>query len=130
MSAGASGRPPSDEGAGRTEVPAAGPGEQVAQWYEAQGYEVLERSWHRREGEVDLIVRRGATVVFTEVTGTVDGPTDGDGPLLAATQRRIHRLASRWLSEITPAAGRARIEVRFDVASVIADTVKVLEDAF
>ncbi len=130
MSKGASERRDADADAGRSGVPPVEAAEQVARWYEEQGYEVLEQRWQRREGEVDLIVRRGATVVFAEVTGTADGPTDGEGPLLAATQRRIHRLASRWLSEITPAAGRARIEVRFDVATVIAGTVEVHEDAF
>ncbi len=45
----------------------------AARWYEDHGYEVLERNWRRREGEVDLIVRQGKTVVFCEVkTRTTD----------------------------------------------------------
>ena len=31
----------------------------AAAWYEDHGYEVLERNWRRREGEVDLIARNG-----------------------------------------------------------------------
>jgi Holliday junction resolvase-like predicted endonuclease len=104
--------------------------DQIVRWYEEQGYEVLERKWSRREGEVDLIIRRAATVVFSQMTRPNDGSASEGGPLLVATQRRIHRLASRWLSEITPASGRARIEVRFDVATVTAGTVEVIEDAF
>ena len=104
---------------------------QAAAWYEAEGYEVLERNWRRREGEVDLIVRRGATVVFCEVkTRTSDRFGTGAEAVLPAKQRRIRRLASRWLAELTPAVGRGRIELRFDVVSITAGTVEVIEDAF
>ena len=103
----------------------------VAQWYEAQGYEVLERNWRRREGEVDLIVRRGRTVVFCEVkTRTTDRFGTGAEAVLPAKQRRIRQLARRWLSELTPASGRSLVEVRFDVASVTAGRVEVIEAAF
>jgi putative endonuclease len=129
VSGGASGRPDDDGGAERPESPHAA-ADLVARWYEEREYEVLERNWQRREGEVDLIVRHGATVVFIEVTRPNDGSASEGEPLLAATQRRIHRLASRWLSEITPASGRARIDVRFDVALVTAGMVEVIEDAF
>ena len=41
--------------------------EAVARWYEREGYEILDRNWRVREGEIDLVVRRGTTVVFCEV---------------------------------------------------------------
>ena len=104
---------------------------EAAQWYEAHGYEVLERNWRRREGEVDLVVRRGRTVVFCEVTTRSSGRFGtGAESVLEAKQRRIRRLASRWLAELTPAVGRGRIELRFDVVSITAGTVEVIEDAF
>lgn len=131
MSGGASPRPDPDGGADRRRALGSGGEEQAARWYEDRGYEVLERNWRRREGEVDLIVRRGATVVFSEVkTRTTDRFGSGAEAVLPAKQRRIRRLASRWLSELTPAVGRARIEVRFDVVSITAGTVEVIEDAF
>lgn len=103
----------------------------AAAWYEDAGYEVLDRNWRRREGEIDLIVRRGRTVVFCEVkTRTSDRFGTGAESVLEAKQRRIRRLASRWLSELTPASGRTRVEVRFDVVSITADVVDVIEDAF
>jgi putative endonuclease len=103
----------------------------AAQWYEAEGYEVLEQNWRRREGEVDLIVRRGRTVVFSEVkTRATDRFGTGAESVLPAKQRRIRQLARRWLSELTPASGRTLVEVRFDVVSIIAGKVDVIEDAF
>jgi putative endonuclease len=109
----------------------AGGEDRAAAWYEDHGYEVLERNWRRREGEVDLIVRSGRTVVFCEVkTRSTDRFGTGAEAVLPAKQRRIRRLAARWLSELTPASGRARVEVRFDVVSITAGTLEVVEDAF
>lgn len=107
-------------------------GESAAQaWYESHGYEVLERNWRRREGEVDLIVRNGRTVAFCEVkTRTDDRFGTGAEAVLVPKQRRIRRLATRWLSELTPATGRDRVEIRFDVVSITGGVVEVIEDAF
>lgn len=107
-------------------------GESLAQvWYEEHGYEVLEKNWRRREGEVDLIVRSGRTVAFCEVkTRTDDRFGTGAEAVVVAKQRRIRRLATRWLSELTPASGRDRVDIRFDVVSITAGQVEVIEDAF
>jgi len=103
----------------------------TVRWYEGQGYEILDRDWRRREGVVDLIARRGRTVAFCEVTSdTSDGVGSGAAAVLPAKQRRMRRLAARWLSELTPASGRSLVEVRFDVASITGGEVDVSEGAF
>ena len=103
----------------------------AATWYEDHGFEVLERNWQRREGEVDLIARKGRTVAFCEVmTRTSDTYGTGAEFMLAAKQRRIRRLASRWLAELTPSSGRALVDLRFDVISITAGEIEVIEDAF
>ena len=103
----------------------------AATWYEDHGYEVLERNWRRREGEVDLIVRKGRTVAFCEVkTRTSDAYGTGAESVLPAKQHRIRRLASRWLAELTPASGRPLVDLRFDVVDITAGEVDVIEDAF
>jgi putative endonuclease len=99
----------------------------VAAWYEANGYVIVERNWRRREGELDLIVRKGRSYVFCEVkTRTSDAfgaPQEAVGRL---KQTRIRHLAAQWLSEATVRA----VAIRFDVASVLGGTVEVLEGAF
>ncbi len=139
MTAGASPRPQRDGGPtssggadGGARRALGADGERLAaQWYEDHGYEILERNWRRREGEVDLIVRLGKTVAFCEVkTRTTDRFGSGAESVLEAKQRRIRRLAARWLSELTPASGRARVDVRFDVVSITAGRIEVIEDAF
>jgi putative endonuclease len=103
----------------------------AAAWYEANGYEILERNWRRREGEVDLIARRGRTVVFCEVKArSTEAFGSGAEAVVPAKQRRIRRLASRWLAELTPASGRALVDLRFDVVSITGPDVDVIEDAF
>jgi putative endonuclease len=105
--------------------------DRAAAWYEDQGWEVLERNWRRREGEVDLIVRRGRTVAFCEVkTRTSDAYGTGAESVLPAKRKRIRRLAARWLAELTPASGRALVDLRFDVVSITGGEVDVIEDAF
>jgi putative endonuclease len=101
--------------------------EAVAAWYEGRGYEVMERNWRCRAGELDLILRRGRTFVFCEVKTRT---TDAFGaPVEAITrdkQVRLRHLAARWLedSPLRPT------EIRFDVASVLAGRIEVLEGAF
>ncbi len=128
MTTGASGP---DPGPDRRRMLGAAGEDVAAAWYEDRGYEILERNWRRREGEVDLIARQGRTVVFCEVKArTSDRFGSGAEAVRVPKQRRIRRLAARWLSELTPAAGRARVEVRFDVVSITAGDVEVIEDAF
>ena len=103
-------------------------GEQaVAAWYEAHGYEVVARNWRCRAGELDLILRRGRTFVFCEVkTRTSDA---FGAPVEAITrdkQVRLRHLAARWLED----APLRPTEIRFDVASVLAGQIEVLEGAF
>jgi len=99
----------------------------AAAWYEAQGYEVVARNWRCRDGELDLIVRMGRTFVFCEVKAR---SSDRFGaPVEAITpqkQARLRRLAARWLEE-SPIRAR---EIRFDVASILAGQLEILQGAF
>lgn len=99
----------------------------VAAWYVERGYEVLDRNWKVRTGELDLVVRRGRVVVFCEVktrsTSAFGSPAEA---VRSDKQRRIRGLAAQWL-----ATGRPRpAEIRFDVATVVGSDVEVIEGAF
>jgi putative endonuclease len=99
----------------------------VARWYEAQGGQVLARNWRCRNGELDLVVLLGATLVFCEVK-TRSGPGFGAGAeaVTPDKRRRIRQLASVWLAQ----ARRGYGAIRFDVASLDAGVLSVVEDAF
>jgi putative endonuclease len=106
--------------------------EAVARWYERAGFAVLARNWRVREGELDLIARRGDTIVFCEVK-TRRGDAFGQ-PFEAVTARkqaRIRGLAMQWLA----AADEHADVLRFDVASVRPDgrgdwLIELIEAAF
>lgn len=99
----------------------------AARRYEAEGWRVVARNWRCRDGEIDLVVRRGDVLAFVEVkTRTTDRfghPTEAVTP---AKQRRIRRLASRFCAETGARAGT----LRFDVVSVLAGQVEVHEGCF
>jgi putative endonuclease len=104
-------------------------GEQaVAEWYEANGYEVVARNWRCRDGELDLIVRQGRRVVFCEVkTRTTDAFGVPAEAVTGPKQARIRRLAARWLQEAAPIRA---VSIRFDVAAVLGGEIDVIEGAF
>lgn len=124
-------RPPVD----RRKLDLGARGEELAAgWYTGRGYEVLARNWRCRDGELDLVLARGRGVVFCEVktrTGAGFGlPAEA---VTGEKQRRLRRLATRWLGEQSPARGFA--DVRFDVACVTlragaAPDLEVIEAAF
>ena len=101
--------------------------EKAARWYRAQGYEVLARNWRCREGELDLVVRRGATVVFCEVKARASAAYGNPAEAITPSKRRRRRqLALLWLR----ASGVHAPELRFDVACVLGGKLEVIEAAF
>ena len=100
----------------------------AAEWYEARGYQVLERNWRCRDGELDLILADGRMFVFCEVKArTTEAFGLPEEAVTRSKQARIRRLAARWLDEGAPTRPRA---IRFDVACVLGGQVEVLEGAF
>lgn len=105
-------------------------GEQwAARWYERAGYQILDRNWRCDIGEIDLVCRRGRTLVVCEVKVRSTGRYGVAAEAVTATkQRRLRRLAVRWLAAhpYRPAYDA----VRFDVAAVGPRGIEVLEGAF
>jgi putative endonuclease len=102
----------------------------VAEWYLEAGYEVLDRNWRCRDGELDLVVARDPLIVVCEVkTRTSERFGAPAEAVTVPKQRRLRRLAVQWLADRS-----VRGELRFDVASVRPGRagleVDVLEDAF
>ena len=102
-------------------------GEQLAaEGYRARGYEIVDRNWHCREGELDLVARKGGELVFCEVKTRSSAAFGVPAEAVTPTkQRRLRVLAARYLAESS-----RRGRVRFDVAAVLAGRVEVIEGAF
>jgi putative endonuclease len=104
----------------------------AADRYLAAGYEVLDRNWRCRQGELDLVLHRDRVLVFCEVkTRSSDRFGAPIEAITRAKRQRIRVLAGRWLDDHKPVVR----EVRFDVASVLLGrdgvvVVEVMESAF
>ena len=98
-------------------------GEEAAcAYFRSLGFTVVDRNFRAPGGEIDVIVRRGRLVVFCEVKARTS--TRYGAPAEAVDFRkavRIRRCAAVWLKECCP----ARVDVRFDVLSVIVSSDNV-----
>ncbi|MBV72304.1 MAG: YraN family protein [Myxococcales bacterium] len=96
------------------------------------GYEILERNWTCRQGEIDLIARLDKTLVFVEVRSSSTAFLVGaDVTVTAGKQRRVCTAADLWLDRNAP----SQLDVRFDVIAVEhgqseLDGLEHYEDAF
>jgi putative endonuclease len=81
------------------------------------GYEPVESNWRCARGEIDLVMRDGATLVFVEVR-TRRGEALGtpEESVNAAKQRRLAELALLWLAAHHPDGDGP--EWRIDVVAV------------
>ncbi len=87
-------------------------GEQLAaEHLESCGFEVLERNWRCRAGELDLVAREGGALVAVEVKTRRSRGTGH--PLEALTPAKVARLRglmARWLAEHRERADEVRID--------------------
>jgi putative endonuclease len=92
-------------------------GEDVAAaFYEARGFDVLERNYRVGEGEIDVIARRDDLIVFCEVkTRRSDAWGSPSEAVAWSKQQRLRRLAAKWMRERKPGA----VGIRFDVISIV-----------
>jgi putative endonuclease len=96
--------------------------------YRVRGYRVLGANVHAGANEIDLIVRRGETVVFCEVKAKSGAGYGAPADMVdAEKQRRVRQAATRWLGTHPELA---RLAVRFDVVAVSGGRVERIRDAF
>ena len=96
-------------------------GEQLAvERLTADGFEILERNWRCRDGEIDIVAVEDSTLVFVEVKtrSTLSHGTPAEA-VVPAKAARLRRLATRWLLDHPD---RYWPHVRFDVVGVVRHT--------
>jgi len=100
----------------------------VAEFLECQGLKILERNYRCRFGEIDLVARSGAQLVFVEVRARKSEAFGGAaGSITAAKRRRLVAAARHFL-----AARKVDRACRFDVVLVHGSEQRVewITDAF
>ncbi len=102
--------------------------ELAAGFLQEKGYRILERNYRDRYGEIDLIARDGACLVFVEVKYRRNSASGfPEEAVDARKQERIRHAASYYLysrhyPEDTPC--------RFDVVAILGGEAHLIADAF
>lgn len=98
------------------------------QFLEAQGLQCIVAGWRCRLGELDLVMRDDASLVFVEVRArSGNSMIDALESIGPGKQQRFVRAARAWLSR-HPAA--ADLPARFDIIAIDGADIRWLRDAF
>ncbi|MCR5098564.1 MAG: YraN family protein [Lachnospiraceae bacterium] len=100
----------------------------AAEELERLGYGIIEKNYHCKYGEIDIVARDGEYLVFVEVKYRKNA--DAGDPMDAVNYRKIKKICAtatyymmqKHVSEYTP--------VRFDVVSILGDELKLIKNAF
>lgn len=100
----------------------------AAEYLQSQGYEIIERNFRCRSGEIDLIAREGESLCFVEVKyragSTCGSPMDAVG---SRKQRQILKVAKYYLMKNDMTMDTP---CRFDVVAVEGKKITLLRNAF
>jgi putative endonuclease len=109
--------------------------DEAARYLKSQGYDILERNYRVKQGEIDLVAFRGGVLAFVEVRAQTQPPLiEPFETITRRKQRRIVKAAQTYasLNELE----ERDVSLRFDVISVIFDgkgrrqDIRHLEGAF
>ncbi len=101
----------------------------AADYLTSQGYEILCRNYqNHRRGEIDLIARDGNTLAFIEVKYRKN-LTAGE-PAEAVDVRKQQRIRKAALSYLYENRFSMDTACRFDVVTVLGQTIRLIRDAF
>ncbi len=90
--------------------------DRAALYLRLRGYRILERNFRCRQGEIDIIARRGGTVCFVEVKLRKDAEHGEAREFVTASKRRrIVQTAELWLLKTG-----CELQPRFDVIEIYA----------
>jgi putative endonuclease len=111
--------------------------ELVSRWLRSQGWLILQRRWHCRWGELDLVIgqpdpkspQSPVLVAFVEVKTRSQGNWDEDGALAITAQKqaKLWKAAQLFLVDYPTLA---ELPCQFDVALVGCRRVSLSEKAF
>lgn len=99
--------------------------DEVATVLQRQGYEVLARRLKTARGEIDLVVADEQWLVFVEVKARVSFAEAS----YAVSPRQQVRLLSAAEVALAQHPEWARPQTRFDVALVVQDDIRIIENA-
>jgi putative endonuclease len=98
---------------------------------ERRGYVMVERRYRSRFGEIEIIAKDGATVVFIEVKTKTDSRFGDPAEMVTAQkQRRLVSMAEEYAAGHQLHATPCRFDVVAIDASATPPTITIYQDAF
>ena len=99
----------------------------AAEFLRAQGLRIIERNWHCRFGEIDLVARDGQTLVFVEVRARRSRSHGGARESIStAKRRRLTATANYYLARC-----RTEQPCRFDALLIESEgAIEWIRNAF
>ena len=100
----------------------------AAAFLEARGFSVVERNYRCKSGEIDIIARSGATIVFIEVRARRSSSFGGAAEsITAAKRKKVITAARHYLT-----SHRLDCACRFDVVLLMGEPPQIewIQDAF
>ena len=93
-----------------------------------QGYEILERNFTAKTGEIDIIARQDGWLVFVEVKYRQNTAYGDPGEAVnVRKQNRIRRTAEVYLKKKGWSFAQP---IRFDVVEILGKKIRVIKHAF
>ena len=100
----------------------------AACFLKTQGYQILERNYRCKKGEIDLIAREGQYLVFVEVKYRKD---DKKGyPAQAVDQRKQQKIRKSAMIYLKKNHLSFEQPIRFDVVEILGKKIRVIKHAF
>jgi len=88
--------------------------DRIALAYERNGFDIVERRWKTRDGEIDLVAKHGRKIYFIEVKSS----TSFESAVEQITPRQQQRIQNAALSYLAQKVGCLETDCRFDAALV------------
>ncbi|MBQ3049714.1 MAG: YraN family protein [Oscillospiraceae bacterium] len=111
--------------------------ELTAQKLQSDGWEILERNWHSKNGELDIVARRGNMLTFVEVKARTAGAiVSGAEAVTRAKMVKLVKAAMDYIYKFDVNVNETYL--RFDIAEVTLErcaepkliSFRYIEDAF
>lgn len=93
-----------------------------------QGYEILEKNFYSRKGEIDIIAREGGYLVFLEVKYRKSAASGY--PAEAVTSRKQQKIYETARYYLYKRGLSAETACRFDVVAIQGEQILLIQNAF
>ncbi len=101
--------------------------EKAASFLKSLGYQVIERNFRARFGEIDIIAKDGNTLVFVEVRSKSYSSFGTPEETVSKTKaRKIVKTAEFYIQIKNPSFE----DVRFDIISILHNNISHIKNAF